>query len=183
LNAPPRHGRRLLPPLPAFWGLAALLDAYQYFHSRIVIHADPVYVQRDRRNWAAYNAGVDGRECEGSVWYGALDPKLPSGASVDVFKSWATRRPSDPTQILFERRFEHPVINRSAIQAARALRPLQGRGGLYFSGQYTTGADSQETAVYSAMKVAESLAPGSQTLASLQSLLAARGLAGISYDL
>jgi predicted NAD/FAD-binding protein len=100
-----------------------------------------------------------------------------------VFKSWADRRRADPKHILLERRFKHPLISRSTIQAARALGPLQGRNGLYFSGQYTTGFDSQESAVYSAMKVAESLSPRSQTLASLKALLAARGLAGISYDL
>jgi uncharacterized protein len=99
-----------------------------------------------------------------------------------VFKSWAERRRADPKHILLERRFKHPLISRSTIQAARALRPLQGRNGLYFSGQYTTGFDSQESAVYSAMNVAESLAPRSQTLASLKTLLAARGLAGISYN-
>ena len=100
-----------------------------------------------------------------------------------MFKSWAERRRADPKQILLERRFKHPHDQQSAIQAARALRPLQGRDGLYFSGVYTTGFDSQESAVYSAMKVAESLAPDSQTLASLKTLLAARGLAGVSYDL
>ena len=66
------------------------------------------------------------------------------------------------------------MISRSAIRAARALRPLQGRHGLYFSGQYTTGFDSQESAVYSAIKVAESLAPASQTLRSLKARLGAR---------
>jgi predicted NAD/FAD-binding protein len=87
-----------------------------------------------------------------------------------------------PTRILLQRRFKHPLISRSTIDAARALGSLQGRDGLYFSGVYTTGFDSQESAVYSAMQVAESLAPGSQTLASLKARLAARGLAGISYD-
>jgi predicted NAD/FAD-binding protein len=183
LNAPPRAGRDLLRPLHAFAHLTALLNVYEYFDARLLIHTDPAYVDRDRRNWAAYNAGVDGRECEGSVWFGALHQKLPSGRTIDVFKSWAERRRADPTQILLERRFKHPLISRSTIQAARALRPLQGRNGLYLSGQYTTGFDSQESAVYSAMKVAESLAPGSQTLASLKTLLAARGRAGISYDL
>jgi predicted NAD/FAD-binding protein len=182
-NAPPRKGRQLLGPLPAFADLRALLNRYEYFDSRLLIHTDPAYVHRDRGNWAAYNAGVDGRECEGSVWFGALHTKLPSGGTIDVFKSWATRRRADPARILLERRFKHPLITRSTIQAARALRPLQGRNGLYFSGQYTTGFDSQESAVYSAIKVAESLAPGSRTLASLKTLLAERGRAGISYDL
>jgi predicted NAD/FAD-binding protein len=183
LNAPPRVGRRLLPTRPAFAHLTGLLEKYEYFDSRILIHTDPAYVQRDRRNWAVYNAAVNGHQCEGSVWYGALHQKLPAGRTIDVFKSWADRRRADPIHILLERRFKHPLISRSTIQAARALRPLQGRNGLYFSGQYTCGFDSQESAVYSAMKVAESLAPGSQTLASLKTRLAARGLAGISYEL
>jgi predicted NAD/FAD-binding protein len=183
LNAPPRAGRELLRPLPAFADITALLDAYEYFDSRLLIHTDAAYVHRDRGNWAAYNAGVDGRECEGSAWLGALHERLPSGGTIDVFKSWAQRRRADPTQILLERRFKHPLIRRSTIKAARALRPLQGRHGLYFSGQYTTGMDLQESAVYSAMQVAESLAPGSQTLASLKARLTTRGRAGISYDL
>ena len=159
LNAPPRAGRELLRPLPAFADVTALLDAYRYFDSRLLVHTDPAYMHRDRRNWGAYNAGVDGLDCEGSAWLGALQEKSASGASVDVFKSWAQRRRADPKHILLERRFKHPLITRSTIKAARALRPLQGRKGLYFSGQYTTGMDLQESALYSAMQVAEALAP------------------------
>ena len=179
LNAPPRAGRELLRPLPAFADVTELLDAYRYFDSRLLVHTDAAYTHRDRGEWAAYNAGVRGSRCEGSVWLGAL---LDEGASVRVFKSWAERRRADPKHILFERRFKHPLISRSTIRAARALRPHQGRHGLYFSGQYTTGMDLQESALYSAMQVAEELAPGSRTLASLKSRLTARGRAGISYD-
>ena len=182
LNAPPRAGRELLRPLPAFADVTDLLDAYRYFDSRLVVHTDAAYMPRDRRHWGAYNAGVDGLSCEGSAWLGALQEEPAPGASVHVFKSWAQRRRADPKHVLFERRFRHPLITRSTIKAARALRPLQGRRGLYFSGQYTTGTDLQETALYSAMQVAEALAPDSRTLASLKTRLTARGRAGISYD-
>jgi len=155
-----------------------LLDVYRYFDSRLLVHTDPAYMHRERRNWAAYNAGVSGHQCEGSAWLGALQEKR-----VHVFKSWDQRRRADPKHILLERRFKHPLIGRSTIKAARALRPLQGRKGLYFSGQYTTGMDLQETAVFSAMRVAEALAPHSATLASLKARLALRGRAGVSYDL
>ena len=178
MNAPPRAGRELLRPLPAFADVTELLDAYRYFDSRLLVHTDPAYMPGDRRDWGAYNAGINGRECEGSAWLGALRESA-SG----VFKSWAQRRRADPEHILLERRFKHPLITRSTIAAARALRPHQGRKGLYFSGQYTTGMDLQESAVYSAMQVAGALAPGSRTLASLQTRLSARGRAGISYDL
>ena len=183
LNAPPRAGRELLRPLPAFADVTDLLDEYRYFDSRLLVHTDPAYMHRDRGNWAAYNAGVRGREAEGSAWLGALQDTASSRAGVHVFKSWATRRRADPKQILLERRFKHPLITRSTIKAARALRPHQGRHGLYFSGHYTTGMDLQESALYSAMQVAEALAPGSRRLASLNARLSARGRAGISYDL
>jgi len=180
LNAPPRAGRELLRPLPAFADVTELLDAYRYFDSRLLVHTDPAYMHRDRGNWAAYNAGVRGLQCEGSAWLGALQEKP---ASVHVFKSWAARRRADPKRVLLERRFKHPLITRSTIKAARALRPHQGRKGLYFSGHYTTGMDLQESALYSAMEVAEALAPDSRTLASLKTRLGERGRAGISYDL
>jgi predicted NAD/FAD-binding protein len=183
LNAPPRAGRELLRPLPGFADVVALFDAYAYFDSRLLIHADPAYVHRERRYWAAYNAGVDGRECEGSAWLGALHDRPPSGATVDLFKSWAARRRDEPSQVLLERRFQHPHITPAEIRAARALRPLQGRHGLYFSGQYTTGSDLQETAVWSAMQVAEALAPTSRTLQALKRRLAERGRDGVSYAL
>jgi predicted NAD/FAD-binding protein len=183
LNAPPWAGHSLLRPLPAFAEVAALLRAYRSFESRLVIHSDPAYVHADRANWAAYNAGVDGSRSEGSAWLGALHEPLPGGGSVDVFKSWATRRDADPASILLERRFEHALIDRASLRAARRLRRLQGRRGLHFSGQYTTGMDLQESAVYSAMQVARSLAPRSTELRALDTRLAARGRAGISYDL
>jgi predicted NAD/FAD-binding protein len=183
INAPPRISSDLLRPLPALRDVTALLDRYSYFDSRLLIHRDPAYAYRDRAYWTAYNAGVEGRECEGSAWIGALHDPLPSGATVDVFKSWAQRRRADPRRIVLERRFEHPLITPRAIAAARALRPLQGRRGLYFSGAFTTGSDLQETALYSAMKVAEAVAPSSRTLASLQRRMRANGIKGLSYDL
>lgn len=183
MNAPPRVGRELLRPLPAFRAATALLDRFRYFDSRLLIHSDPAYMSPSRSDWTAYNAGVDGRECEGSAWVGALHDPLPSGATVDVFKSWAQRRRADPKQVLLERRFQHPLLSPHAIAAARGLRPLQGRGGLYFSGTYTTGADLQETALYSAMQVAKELAPKSPRLRSLQAQMRASGTDDVSYDL
>ena len=114
----PRHvsDAQLLRRLPAFAHVTELLHVYTYFDSRLLIHTDPAYVHADRANWAAYNAGVAGRECEGSVWLGGLHQKLPSGGTIDVFKSWAERRRHDPQHILMERRFKHPLISRSTIE-------------------------------------------------------------------
>src|SRR5690606_32577573 len=103
-----------------------------------------------RMFWVAYNAGIDGDGCEGSVWYEALQGKLPNGRHRDVFKSWAHQRDRDPSDILFERRFVHPHITPDVVRATRELNTKQGRNGLYFVGQHTTGMDLQEACVYSA---------------------------------
>ncbi len=182
INAPPRVGRKLLRPLREFRDVAALLDRFGYFDSRLLIHRDPAFVYPDRAYWTAYNAGVDGRQCEGSAWIGALHDPLPTGATVDLFKSWATRRRSEPARILFDRQFKHPLITPRAIAAARTLHRHQGRHGVYFSGAYTTGSDLQETALYSAMQVAEAVAPRSRRLASLRERMRVNGIQWISYD-
>ena len=182
LNAPPRVGRELLRPLPAFADVTELLDEYRYFDSRLAgAHRSGLRAPRSPQLECLQRRG------QGPRVRGQRLARCPagaaSGARVHVFKSWAQRRRADPKHILLERRFKHPLITRSTIKAARALRPHQGRKGLYFSGQYTTGMDLQESALYSAMQVAEALAPDSRTLASLKTRLSARGRAGISYDL
>jgi predicted NAD/FAD-binding protein len=65
----------------------------------------------------------------------------------DVFKSWAQRRAADPADVLFERHFQHPLITPEVIRVTRALHATQGRNGLYFCGQHTTGMDLQEASV------------------------------------
>ncbi|HEY3668121.1 MAG TPA: FAD-dependent oxidoreductase, partial [Polyangiaceae bacterium] len=183
MNAPPSVSSGLLTPLPWSVDIVALLKRYEYFDTRIVIHTDPVYTESLRSLWAVYNGEIDGAECEGSVWLGGIHDKLPSGATLDVFKSWASHRSVESKHILLQRNFRHPLITPDVIRATRSLASAQGRNGLYFAGQHTTGFDLQEAAVYSAMKVADRLAPTSSTLASLRAQLASNGQSNISYDL
>ena len=183
MNAPPHTSSGLLNPLPWAADIVALLNRYEYFDTRIVIHTDPVYADPLRSLWAVYNGEVEGIECEGSVWLGGIHDKLPNGSTLDVFKSWASHRSVQSKHILLERNFRHPLITADVIRATRSLASVQGRNGLYFAGQHTTGFDLQEAAVYSAIKVADRLAPTSAPLAALRARLAAAGQPSISYDL
>ncbi|WP_344681134.1 FAD-dependent oxidoreductase [Saccharopolyspora taberi] len=183
VNAPPHTSKSFFGDVPWAADIVGLLGEHEYFDVRIALHTDPRYVHDDRAMWAVDNAEVAGAESEGSIWLGGIHPKLPDGGTVDVFKSWALRRAEEPDDVLFERKFRHPLITPEVVRATRSLNTLQGRNGLYFSGGYTAGFDLQETAVYSAMKVADALAPSSATLASLRRRLALRDRSGISYDL
>lgn len=184
LNTPPAASVPLVETLPWAAELASLLKRFEFFDSRLVIHRDPVYMPRNRRDWSVYNAGTANGSCEGSVWLGAIYGKSngrrePPG----LFKSWATHRDRQPKELVCERHFCHPLITPDAVRAARALQAWQGYEGLWFSGQFTTGVDLQETALYSATKAASTLAPDSANLAALRRRLAEKGLAGLSYDL
>ena len=183
MNAPPHTSKGFLSALPWASDVVSLLERYEYFDTKIVIHTDAAYIHRDKAFRTVYNAGFDGNDCEGSVWLGGIHGKLPNGSSIDIYKSWAERRRAAPKNILLQRNFRHPLITPDVIRAARSLAAYQGKNGLYFSGQQTTGMDLQEAAVYSATKVADALAPTSPKLASLRSRLEARGRTGISYDL
>ena len=77
-----------------------------------------------------------------------------------------------PQQVLASADFLHVVPSPSGIVAQRVLANQQGRGGLWFAGGYTLPFDSQETALLSAITVAEGLAGGSARTQRLRRRLA-----------
>ena len=124
LNAPPRAGRELLRPLPAFADVTELLDVYRYFDSRLLVHTDPAYMHRDRSNWGAYNAGVDGLKCEGSAWLGALQETLCLGREcprVQVVGPAPARRPeAHPLGAAVQAPVDHPLDDQGRARLASA---------------------------------------------------------------
>ncbi len=185
VNAPPRFSKEWFAQLPQTTEIADILSQFEYFRARIVIHTDPTYiVENDHPEyWCVYNAGIYANgECEGSVWLGGIHSDIP-GESKSLFKSWATSRHKEPQEVLAERTFYHPWITPQAIRASRSIREWQGHENIWFSGQYTTGMDLQEAALYSALKVAEQLNPYSPRIAALKTRLAERGITDINYDL
>ncbi len=64
--------------------------------------------------------------------------------------------------------YTHIQVSPQTIRAQETLAGLQGAGGIYFAGGWTLPFDSQETALLSAINVAERLAPRSSKLARLR---------------
>jgi uncharacterized protein len=166
LAAPPHATRALVGELDRA-DVGECLGRFEYFRTRVAIHTDPAYVHPNRRLWSAYNATVSGRYCEGSIWYGALRPRLAGGGTLDVFKSWATARPHEPRELLHDAEFLHPLISPAFVAAQDRLASLQGVERLWFAGSYCRDIDLQETAIRSALAVAERLAPGAENMVRL----------------
>ena len=187
INAPPRIARHWFSQIPSGDVLSEILGRFEYFDSRIVIHSDPTYVVEKPEYWCLYNAGIensrtDAETCEGSVWLGGVHEEIP-GEHKSLFKSWVTRRGHEPKNKFYERTFQHPLITPQAIGASRDLRQWQGHEGLWFSGNFTTGMDLQEAALYSAVQVAKQINPHSTRMAALNNRLANRGISEVNYDL
>jgi predicted NAD/FAD-binding protein len=165
LAAPAHTLPALLPARPE---LQRVLERFDYFASRVVIHDQPTYMPEERRMWSAYTALVAGGHCEASIWYGAIRDRLPDGSTVDLWKSWATARPEEPRGLLHSAEFLHPLQTPEAIRAQAEIASAQGRDRIWFAGSWTYDVDLQETALGSALRVAERLAPDSANLRRLR---------------
>lgn len=129
------------------------LQGIGFYPARLTLHADPAFAPADPKWLSFLNCRVEGTHCEASMW---LDPVL---GTTSLWKSWITHR-APPQQLLASADFLHMAPSPDAIRAQRALATQQGRGGLWFAGGYTLPFDSQETALLSAMTVAEGIAGG-----------------------
>ena len=159
----------LLSHIPGEEALAALLGKVQYHLTKIAIHGDTRFMPSDRQDWRVINMRYNGVRAATTV-YKQWKSKTP------IFKSWITddvRAQEDkgealPGNLYGLFSFQHPTIDHHYFEAQEAVLPLQGVNNLWFAGMWTYNNDSHESAIISAMKVAERLAPASERLKILQ---------------
>jgi predicted NAD/FAD-binding protein len=136
-----------------------------------VIHSDPVYMPRKRRMWSAVNTEINDVQCESSMWLGAMH-RTPDGSTVDLFKSWATVRDRQPSELIHERNFRHLLPTPDMLAAQRVLAERQGAENIWFAGAYMGPYVNQENALQSAIGIAQSITPNSAHLTALLAGLA-----------
>lgn len=183
VSAPPPVAKDFFTGLPDLGHITELLKLHEYSPTRLVIHRDPCYMPADRDYWSVQNAAAGGPNCETSIWIGAYYGTDDPATKPSIFKSWAASRAADPAELLAARRFRHPLSTPRSLAAARDMLAFQGDRNLYFAGSYTTVTDLQETAVYSGLKVAESLNPQGPELTSFKQRLSDDDLLDLSYDI
>jgi len=141
----------LLQGLPGTTVARNALQGIGFYPARLALHSDPAFAPAEPDWWSFLNCRAEGTFCEASMW---LDAVL---GVEGLWKSWITHR-APPQQVLASADFLHVAPFPAAIKAQRVLATQQGRNGLWFAGGYTLPFDSQETALLSAMTVAEGLA-------------------------
>jgi predicted NAD/FAD-binding protein len=168
LALPGPQGAALLDGVTGLDATRAALAQVQTFEATLAIHRDPLYVHPDATYHSLINAVVSAEACEVSMSMAEALAPLPDGRRVDLWKSWVGHRTQQPSDVLSTETYTHIQVSPQTIQAQETLAGLQGAGGIYFAGGWTLPFDSQETALLSAINVAERLAPRSSKLARLR---------------
>jgi len=135
----------------------AALERIEFHDARLAIHTDAVYSSANHEYWSFFNDQIQGHYSEASMWMADVLAQLPPATAAKLWKSWITHRSQPPAQALAFAQFRHLLPTPASLHAQRDLLALQGQGGLWFVGGYTRPYDSQETALVSAIDVAQQL--------------------------
>jgi len=117
----------------------AVLGVIRYQRNRAVLHTDTSVLPRRRAAWAAWNyerAAMPEQERARVCLHYWLNMLQPLPFAQPLIESLNPVRSIDPGRVLAEFDYEHPVFDRSAVAAQRALPALQGRQRTWYCGAW-----------------------------------------------
>lgn len=117
----------------------AFLGAIRYHPNKAVLHTDTSVMPKKKLAWAAWNyeratdLGLESSRVCLHYWINRLQP-LPF--SQDVVVSLNPVRAIDPSKVLGEYDYAHPVFDLAAIEAQSQLSSLQGQHNTWYAGAW-----------------------------------------------
>jgi predicted NAD/FAD-binding protein len=134
---------------------ARLLGCFRYQPNRTLLHTDTRLMPARRRVWSAWNyLAAEQPDGTGAVSVTYWMNKLQGlRTRRDYLVSLNPLTQPDPTQIVAEMTYDHPVFDQAAMDAQAELHRLQGADRLYFCGSYH-GYGFHEDALRAAVDVA-----------------------------
>ncbi len=159
----PHDAHRLLARLPEAGERCSALAGIECFKTTIAIHGDQRWMPAKEKNWSVVNVRYDGKHASSTVWH-------PARSKRPIFRSWVTYDAELPSSLYALTTYEHAKVNPQYYAAQKRLQALQGRDYLWLAGLYMHDIDCHESAIASAVKVAELLAPDSTNLRKLRLL-------------
>lgn len=137
---------------------ANLLGKFGYSKNLAVLHTDAAHMPRRRKLWSSWNYieradGAGQNQLTVSYWMNALQPLK---TDTDLFVTLNPSGPVEPSRVLGQFNYTHPVFNTEAMSAQQDLWDLQGRRRTWFCGSYF-GYGFHEDGLQSGLAVAEDL--------------------------
>ncbi|MBT9555766.1 MAG: FAD-dependent oxidoreductase [Myxococcales bacterium] len=151
-------------PLEAWRRAFESFDDYQV---RVALHRDPSYMPTARALWSSGNFFLSKTlQPRNTVWSG-YRWRAP------VFRTWLRPGESEPPTTLQVANYRHIVVTPNHHGRQQQLARLQGTAGLWAAGMYTSGVDNHESALRSALRIAERLAPNGERVRWFSPLVSA----------
>ncbi len=136
-----------------------LLGAIRYQPNRAVLHTDASVLPENPRAWAAWNyerAPSADQESANVCLHYLINRLQPLPVPQPVVVSLNPQREINPTQVLGEYAYEHPVFDLGAIRAQAGVPALQGHRHTWFAGAWT-GYGFHEDGLKSGLQAARGL--------------------------
>lgn len=151
---------RLYPRCPLADAIRTAAAGVDTFEAELAIHGDEALMPADPNSWSVANFR-----------------RTAHGGALTVWKSWLSRAPLFRSWVTGEHlalqpdygrfKFRHPIGNAKYYGAQKKLRALQGQNNVWFVGSYVHDNDCHESAVASAIAVAQALAPRAERVMAL----------------
>jgi uncharacterized protein len=159
---PANEAARLLTDVSEASEVRDLLTEIKYYPTRIGIHGNFSFMPQKKSDWSVVNVRYDGNRSAMTIYHASRSRDV-------ILKSWLMPGEEEPKPLYSLRNYMHPTIDSTYFKVQRELESFQGQNHLWFAGVYTYGVNSHESAIRSAVRVAQHLAPGSVRLAELES--------------
>lgn len=159
----------LLRYIPECEDLYTVLSNVRYYNTIIAIHGDARFMPHDEDNWRLVNTRYDGVNAANTMYKRrkGLPPIFKSWITLDIRNAGDTG-PAIPEPLYASIYYKHAYINLDYFHAQRFGQLVQGNRNLWLAGSWMWDNDSHESALMSAVKVVERLAPGSDRLKILK---------------
>ncbi len=153
-----------LQPFPWAEKYRAQLDRIRYFKTTIAVHGDSRLMPKNPAHWSVVNTRFETTHSSNTIW-----KKWRSNQP--VFRSWITYDKEMPTALYHIRTYDHLKITLDHFRAQRSLVALQGENNfkekkknIWLAGLYMHDIDCHESAIMSAVNIAQVLDPQSENL-------------------
>lgn len=154
----PQEAFHLLKNLIHTVQIRSALNKIESFPTAIAVHADRNFMPKKESDWSVTNIRYDGKSSAITVY-------KPWKSSQQLFRSWIIYKENEaqlPHNLYALKHFHHQKVTPSYFVAQTELKKSQGVNNLWFAGTYTHDIDSHESALVSALLIAQKLAPHSK---------------------
>lgn len=147
----------------------AILGAFSYQENKTYLHTDESLMPKRSKAWCSWNylatTNQENDKVTATYWMNrlqGLDAKKNYLVTLNPFQE------IDPTKIIKQMTYHHPVFHNEALRAQKRLDEIQGKQNTWFCGSYC-GYGFHEDALTSSVKVCEQLGITAPWLKSLKS--------------